>query len=228
MTGFGALIRDTPVLRRAWHDRPGLRLTSTGRVFQHLVPVILAQKVTGKEAASGYARLARYFGEPAPGPLPGLLLPPDPATVAATPYYVFHPFGIEQRRADTIRRAAAVAAALESAPDAATLTRRLTSLPGIGPWTAAETVRLSHGDPDAVSVGDFHIPHHVVYALTGAARAGARESAPGRISEADRRLLEVLEPFRGQRGRVCQLLTLATPGAPKFGPRLPIRSFASY
>jgi 3-methyladenine DNA glycosylase/8-oxoguanine DNA glycosylase len=148
--------------------------------------------------------------------------------VAATPYWVFHRFGVEQRRADTLARAAVAAPALELCPDAATASARLQAVPGIGPWTAAEVARVAYGDPDAVSVGDYHIPHMVAWNLAGQARAGAREGAPGRLSPADERMLELLEPFRGHRGRVTVLLELGGQGAPKFGPRMPIRSFAAY
>jgi 3-methyladenine DNA glycosylase/8-oxoguanine DNA glycosylase len=234
VSGFTELSRAHPVLARAWHDRPGLRLPTTGRIFQHLVPTVLAQKVTGKEAANSYARVARFFGEPAPGPFDGLLLPPDPARVAATSYWALHRFGVEQKRADALRRVAQEATRLDALaasgdPAAtATVTARLVAVPGIGPWTAAEVVRLALGDPDVVSVGDYNIPHHVVFALTGAARAGSRDSAPGRLSPADQRMLEVLAPFAGQRGRVCQVLTVGTPGPPRFGPRIQLRSFAHY
>jgi 3-methyladenine DNA glycosylase/8-oxoguanine DNA glycosylase len=166
--------------------------------------------------------------EPAPGPVERLLLPPDPGAVAATPYWVFHPFGVEQRRADTLCRVAAVAPRLEECTNAADTTRRLTAITGIGPWTAAEVVRVVFGDPDAVSVGDYHIPHIVSWALAGEARAGAREGEPGALAPADVRMLELLEPFRGHRGRVCVLLEQAGMAAPKFGPRMPIRSFAAY
>ena len=127
--------------------------------------------------------------------------------MAATPYWVFHPFGVEQKRADTLlpgRRWPPPA--LEACADAATLTARLTSIRGIGAWTAAEVVRVVFGDPDAVSVGDYHIPHMVAWALAGEVRAGAREGAPGVLDPADARMLELLEPFRGHRGRVCVLL----------------------
>ena len=73
-----------------------------------------------------------------------------------------------------------------------------------------------YGDGDAVSVGDFHIPNTVAWALAGEARG------------TDARMLELLEPFRGHRGRVCMLLESAGIGAPKFGPRMPIRSFAKF
>jgi 3-methyladenine DNA glycosylase/8-oxoguanine DNA glycosylase len=228
VTGFGEVAARHPVVRQAWHVRPGLRLTRTGRLFAHLLPAILAQKVTGKEAAWGYARLVRRFGEPAPGAFPGLLLPPAPATLAATPYWAFHPFGIEQKRADTVRRAAAAAERLESAADARTATSRLTAIRGIGVWTAAEATRPGYGDPDAVSIGDYNIPHHVVYALTGEVRAGSRESTVDSISGADTRMLELLAPFEGQRARVVQLLLATHPAPPRFGPRMPIRSFARF
>jgi 3-methyladenine DNA glycosylase/8-oxoguanine DNA glycosylase len=228
VSAFAAIAERDPVVRRAWHLHAGLRLTASGRVFAQLVPTILTQKVTGTEASRGWLAVARRFGEAAPGPLDGLRLPPDPAAVAAAPYWLFHPFGIEQRRAEALRRVAAVAPRLEAAPDAATATRLLTSVPGIGMWTAAEVVRVAFGDPDAVTVGDYHLPNHVVYALTGAVRAGRRDAEPGRISSADARMLEVLEPFRPQRARVVQVLLATGVSAPRFGPRMPVRSFARF
>ncbi|HET6213756.1 MAG TPA: DNA-3-methyladenine glycosylase 2 family protein [Micromonosporaceae bacterium] len=216
VTGFPAVAKAHPLVAELARVHSGFRLARTGLLFGHLVRAILEQKVTGKEAYRGYAATARHFGEPAPGPVTGLLLPPDPAAVAGAPYWVFHPFGIEQRRADTLRRAAAVAGRLDACPDAATATTRLTAIRGIGPWTAAEVVRVAYGDPDAVSVGDYHIPNMVAWALAGEPRGD------------DARMLELLEPFRGHRGRVCALLERAGIGAPRFGPRMPIRSFARF
>ncbi len=216
VSGFAAVAAAHPLVARLAKLHSGHRLASTGRVFQRLLRAVLEQKVTGKEAYRGYAATVRHFREPAPGPLDGLLLPPDPAAVAGTPYWVFHPFGIEQRRADTLRRVAAVARRLEECPDVATATGRLVSITGIGPWTAAEVVRTAYGDPDAVSVGDYHIPNMVAWALAGEPRGD------------DARMLDLLAPFAGHRGRVCTLLERAGIGAPRFGPRMPIRSFAAY
>jgi 3-methyladenine DNA glycosylase/8-oxoguanine DNA glycosylase len=228
ISAFAPLVASDPVVREAFHTHPGLRLLATGRVFAHVLPTILRQKVTGLEASRAYLGIARRFAEPAPGPLDGLLLPPDPEEIAATPYWAFHRFGLEQRRADTLRRAAAFAARLEAAADSARATTLLCSIPGIGEWTAAEVTRVVYGDPDAVTVGDYHIPNQVVYALTGAARAGKRDASPGRISSADARMLELLEPFRPQRARVVQMLLANGASAPKFGPRSPVRSFARF
>lgn len=214
---FPALAAQHPLVARLAREHSGLRMGATGRIWHHLVPAILGQKVTGKEARDGYVRLLRHFAdEPAPGPLSRLRLPPLPSAVAATPYWVFHPFGIEQKRADTLRRAALHAAALERAADAATATARLVSIPGIGPWTAAEVTRAAFGDPDTVSVGDYHIKNVVTYALTGAPRG------------TDEHMLSLLAPFAGHRGRVCGLLAAAGIAAPKFGPRMPLRSFARF
>jgi 3-methyladenine DNA glycosylase/8-oxoguanine DNA glycosylase len=216
LNGFAELAGRHERVRQLSRTYRGLRLPATGRVFHHLVPAILGQKVTGKEAHRAYTRILRHFGELAPGPGPRLPLPPEPAAVAATPYWMFHPFGVEQRRADALCRAAARAAALEASADSAEATRRLTALPGIGPWTAAEVVRVAYGDPDAVSVGDYHLPNFVAYALAGEPRAD------------DARMLQLLEPFRGHRARVCRLIELAGLGAPRYGPRMPLRSFARF
>ena len=58
-------------------------------------------------------------------------------------------------------------------------------------------VRVAYGDPDAVSVGDYHVPNMVAWALAGEPRGD------------DARMLALLEPFRGHRGRVCVLLEAA-------------------
>ncbi|MGA3525361.1 DNA-3-methyladenine glycosylase family protein [Melissospora conviva] len=216
VTGFAELATAHPVVHRLARAHPGLRMPATGELFPRLLRAVFEQKVTGKEAYRAYAATVRRFGEPAPGPLQPLWVPPEPAVIAAQPYWVFHPFGVEQRRAETLRRAAAEAGRLARCADATEATRRLVAIRGIGAWTAAEVVRIVHGDPDAVSVGDFHIPNMVAWALAGEARAD------------DARLLELLEPFRGHRGRVCQLLLAEGVQAPKFGPRMPLRSFARY
>jgi 3-methyladenine DNA glycosylase/8-oxoguanine DNA glycosylase len=210
-----ALVPRHPLIADLARRLRGLRIGRSGSVIEALVPAILEQKVTGTEASRAYRGLVRAFGEPAPGPL-GLMVPPASGVIARLPYYAFHPIGVEQRRADTVRRAAARAAWLEEAATLgpAVVTARLTSLRGIGAWTAAEVAARSLGDPDAVSVGDFHLPHLVAWTLAGEARAD------------DARMLELLEPYRGQRGRVVRLLEASGLAAPRFGPRMAPRSIA--
>ena len=209
-----AFVAAHPVLRRLERTHPGLRMPQTRRVFHALLPSILEQKVTGTEAFRSYAALLRHHGEAAPGP-GDLLLPPAPSILASLPYHAFHPLGVERRRADVIRRAAARAGWLDAATSAEEATARLRSLPGIGAWTAAEVVRCTFGDPDAVSVGDFHVPNTVAFALAGEPRAD------------DARMLELLEPYRGQRGRVQRLLEVGGITAPRYGPRMAPRSIAA-
>lgn len=208
-----------PVVADLARRRPHLRLGWTGAVFEALVPAILEQKVTGTEASRAFRGLIAAHGEPAPGPLAaqlGLRLQPSPAALAALPYHAFHRFGLEQRRADVLRRAAAEADRLERLADAPgsrleigrAASAALDAIAGIGPWTAAEVTFRALGDPDAVSVGDFHLKNLVAYALAREPRA------------TDERMVELLEPWRGHRARVIRLLELSGIAAPRYGPRL--------
>jgi endonuclease III len=205
-----------PLLAEVHRRRPGLRLPKTRAVFEALVPVVLAQKVTGEEAHRSYRGLLKDLGEPAPGPA-GLTVPPSAAVLARTPYWTFHKLGVERRRAEVIIGAARSASRLEEAltMDLPSARRRLEAFPGVGPWTAAKVAQVALGDPDAVQVGDYHLPHTIAYALEG------------RVRSTDERMLELLEPYRGHRARVIRLIGVAGIVAPRFGPRMPLRRFAS-
>ena len=209
------LIPHHPLVRDLQRRFAGLRLPRTGQLVPALVAAVIEQKVTVGEAHGSYVGLVRRLGEPAPGPVP-LLLPPAAARLAALPYFEFHPLGLERRRADLLRRIGQLrpsAEALMALPaDAARA--RLESIPGIGPWTAAEATRAAFGDPDAVSVGDAHLPDLVAWALAGQPRAD------------DARMLELLEPYRGQRARVVRLLEVAGIKIPRYGPRFSPRRIA--
>ena len=208
-----------PVVAAAARRLPHLRLGRSGSIFEALLPAILEQKVTGSEASRAFRGLVRAYGEPAPGPVGAsqrLRLQPDPATLAALPYYAFHPLGVEQRRADVIRRLAADAGRLNALAElpgtraevGAAAGASLRARPGIGPWTAAEVTLRAIGDPDAVSVGDFHLPNVVAFALAREPRAD------------DARMLELLAPWQGHRARVIRLLEASGARAPAYGPRL--------
>jgi endonuclease III len=192
---------------------PGLRVPTTHAVFEALVPAVLAQKVTTVEAEASYRALVHALGELAPGP-ERLRLPPSAHVLARTPYWEFHRFGVERRRAEVIIRAARSANRLEEtvAMDLPGAYRRLQAFPGVGPWTAAKVALVALGDPDAVPVGDYHLPHAVGFALDGTVRS------------TDERMLELLAPYAGQRGRVIRLLTISGISAPRFGPKQPLRN----
>jgi 3-methyladenine DNA glycosylase/8-oxoguanine DNA glycosylase len=188
---------------------PRLRFGRTDAVWPSLLPAICGQKVTAAQAHRAYFGIVRRWGEDAPGPA-GLRLAPGPEVVAGLRYHELHPLGLEQRRAITLIRAAERAAWLQAAVtmSAGAALARLRAIPGVGPWTAAEVARPAFGDPDAVSVGDFHIPDMVCWALAGEPRGD------------DSRMLELLEPYKGQRGRVVRLIEAAGIRPPRYGPRL--------
>ena len=201
-----------PVLARLRREHPGLRMPRTESVFEALVPTVIAQQITSEAAREQYRHLVNALGEPAPGPV-SMKLPPSPRALAQTPYWAFHRFGIERRRAEIIIRAARSAKRLEetAAMDIASAYRRMRAFRGIGAWTAAKVAMVALGDADAVPVGDYHLPHAIGYMFDGTPRS------------TDERMLELLEPYRGHRARVIRLVILGGFGAPRFGPRQPIR-----
>ncbi len=175
---------------------------------------MLGQKVTSLDAVRAWMRMVRSVGRGRPGTGRGAAAGSVGAErLAGTAYQDFHPLGVERKRAviviDACRRMGRLEEALTMAP--ADAYRRLTAFPGIGPWTANILLRLALGDPDAVEVGDFHIPNAVAWNLAGEPRGD------------DARMLELLEPFAGHRGRVVRLLGLEGQKAPAYGPRTPVR-----
>jgi 3-methyladenine DNA glycosylase/8-oxoguanine DNA glycosylase len=209
------LIPAHPLLRDLQKRHRGLRIGRTERVFESIVPAILGQKVATEEARRNQRALTRNHSEPAPGPL-DLRLPIAPETLREIPYWELHEIGIERKRANLLRFVAKRSNRLEEIVD---MTRdaaysRLTAIPGVGPWTAALVMGSALGDPDAVPVGDYHLPNTVAWALAKEPRAD------------DQRMLELLEPYRGQRGRVVRLLKAGKIHAPKYGPKTAIRSIS--
>jgi 3-methyladenine DNA glycosylase/8-oxoguanine DNA glycosylase len=203
-----AFVPRHPVVRDLHRRHPGMRFGASGAVAEAMVCSVLEQKVRGIDAWRTYRLLVQRYSEAAPGPEP-LMLPPAPSVLAGLGYYDLHPFGVEKRRADTILRVAAMAARLDAAAsmNPAEARARFTMIPGVGPWTAAEVARVALGDVDAVSVGDLHLPHLVSWTLAGRPRGD------------DSLMLELLEPYRGQRGRALRLLELSGVRAPRRGPR---------
>jgi 3-methyladenine DNA glycosylase/8-oxoguanine DNA glycosylase len=214
---WGALELDRhPFLAETLRRNAGLRLARTRLVFEAMMPAILEQKVTSLEAYREWARLVRWFGEPAPraveGVAPdGLRVVPSAHTVRHIPSWEWHRMGIDPTRSRTLVTAARLADALDRTVDepAAQAAARLTTLPGIGGWTAAETLQRSHGDPDQISVGDYHVAHLVGYALTG-----ERTDDEG--------MLDLLHPWAGQRQRVVRLIELSGRRPERRGPRATI------
>lgn len=198
-----------PRLREAARRHPGVRVPRCRLVFEMVVPAVLEQKVTGEQARRAWRYLLRCNGTPAPGPAPaGMLVVPPPQVWRRVPSWEWHRAGVEGARSRTVVTAAAVAGRLEETAgmSPAAARQRLAAVPGIGPWTVAEVMQRAHGDADAVSVGDFHLAAQVGWALAGRP-----------VDDAG--MLELLEPWRGQRYRAIRLLLLSSPRTPRFGPR---------
>ena len=213
-TGFRPM---HPLLADMDRRYPHLRIGRSGRVFEALVPAVLEQKVVGAEARRAWRLLMLRFGEPPPGPAPrGMRVFPPPRTWARIPSWEWHRAGVEGVRARTVIGAAHVAGRLEEivAMTPAEADRRLRSLPGIGPWTSAETRQRSCGDADAVSVGDVHLPGAVGWALAGR-----------QVDDAG--MLELLAPYAGHRHRAARLVVLSGLRPPRRGPRMAPRDYRS-
>ncbi|MEU5430316.1 DNA-3-methyladenine glycosylase 2 family protein [Streptomyces olivoreticuli] len=208
----GAFVPRHRFLHEAHRRHPGLRLARTGLVLESLIPSVLEQKVTGDEAYRAWRLLLQRHGEPAPGPAPRMRVMPDPRGWALLPSWEWHRAGVDGKRAATVVRAARVASRLEEAAtmDEPTATARLQAVPGIGPWTAAETLQRSNGASDAVTTGDLHLPRIVGYALTGASDAD------------DATMLDLLTPYAGQRHRACRLILLTGITPPRRAPRFAV------
>ncbi len=206
-----------PVLAELDRRYRHLRIGRSGRVLEALVPAVLEQKVVGAEAWRAWRALMLGFGEAAPGPAPeGMRVFPPARIWARIPSWEWHRAGVEGVRARTVAGAARVAGRLEeiAAMSSAEADLRLRSLPGIGPWTSAEIRQRACGDPDAVSVGDYHLP-----AVVGWALAGRKVDDAG--------MLELLAPYAGHRYRAARLVELSGIRPPRRGPRMAPRDYRS-
>jgi 3-methyladenine DNA glycosylase/8-oxoguanine DNA glycosylase len=211
----GLDVSANPFLADTLRRNPGLRLLRTRQVFEMLLIAILEQKVTGIEARRAWRTLVTKFGDPAPGPAPeGMRVFPSAERWRLVPSWEWHRAGVGPQRSATIMRAARVAASLErtlaDGRGGPVVAAKLRSIPGIGVWTAAETTQRAHGDADSPSVGDYHLPAVVGWALIG-------EPVD------DDGMLELLAPWNGQRQRVMRLIEASGFRKPAFGPRMTIQ-----
>ena len=198
---------DNAVVARLHKEHRGLRIPRTNAVFEVITPLIIGQRVTTREAHRSYRQIVPRVSEPAVGPQ-HIHLPPDANTLACQPSWWFHRYGVEHKRAETLIHVARAATSLAPLPDLSfeDARNRVLSIQGVGAWTTGELCLLALGDPASVTVGDYHFPDNVAWALAGETRGD------------DTRMLELLEPFAGRHGRVLRLILHGHPTTAKIRP----------
>jgi len=214
VTGFTP---DEPTIAVAYRRARHLRLGRTGRVLEAVIPAVLEQRVAGADSFRSWRLLVTKFGAPAPGPAPARMrVPPSAEVWRRVPSWEFHRANVDPGRARTIVGCA------QRAPSLERLTQRtpgsgreaLTSLPGVGVWTAAETAQRAFGDADALSVGDYHLATVIGRTLLG-------------HPIDDAQMVALLEPLRPHRYRAVRLLEVSgLAGYARFGPRQPIKNLS--
>lgn len=191
--GYHEFVPAHRLVRELHRARPGLRLVRVPWLFDIAASCVLQQRVRWRDAVRNWRDLALRHGTS--GPLGHAF--PSARRVAR-----LYPPQLEALGIDHARSRALIALAREHAihdllaldADLAALRARLLGLPGIGPWTTEMILGFGYGDPDALPLGDIHLPHTVCKALAGELRGS------------DERMLELLAPFAGHRFRVTRLL----------------------
>jgi len=204
-----------PTVARAARQAAHLRLGRTDRVLEALIPAVIEQRVPGVDAFRAWRTLVGKYGTVAPGPAPARMRVFPAAEVwARIPSWEFHRANVDPGRARTVVACARRADSLErlASRPAAAARAAMTSLPGVGVWTAAEVAQRAFGDADALSVGDYHICKMIGWTLLG-------------HPVDDDGMVELLEPMRPHRHRVVRLLQVSGLAyEPRRGARLPVQN----
>lgn len=144
-----------PVLG-AWIDtvgRCGWTRANDGTHFDHIARSIVYQQLSGAAANTIYGRLLALYGGRTP----------TPAQLAKTPDEQLRAVGLSTRKAEYIkdlaRRTAEGSLAVESIHDMddAAVIETLTSVRGIGQWTAQMVLMFRLGRPDVLPVLDLGV-----------------------------------------------------------------------
>lgn len=193
------------------HRHPGVRVVAVPWLFDIACNSVLQQRVRFADATRGWRNIVSRFGQMTDTGKP---IFPGAAALAR-----LSPDELVSCDIDFKRARALVALAREEvrrpflnlSTRPAEIRHRMTAIPGIGLWTANMLLLYGAGDADAVPVGDLHLPHVVSWLFEGEPRGS------------DQRMLALLEPFAGYRGRVARLAISeqsAAPARPRTSPRV--------
>lgn len=199
------------LLRRLGKGFRGLRLMRMPWTFDVAAAAVLEQRVRWQTACRDFRRIALRWGTRTSGAVAF----PTSRQLALVPIARLEAIGLDPKRARALHLLAGADARhslLHPEADREEVQRRLLSIRGIGPWTAGRIAGLAFGNPDAVPVGDLHIPSLVTSALAG------------EPSGTDERMLELLAPYAGQRFRVIRLLLWAARRVPHVFREVPQRA----
>ncbi len=157
----------------------GLRVPGAMDGFELAVRAVLGQQITVAAARTLAQRLVDTFGEPISTPWPELTrLFPSPAVLAGASSDALGQLGIvRQRQAAIVGLAKAVDGGLQlhGGADVEASIEALTSLPGIGDWTAQYIAMRALRWPDAFPAGDVAL--HKILGVQGLKH-------PARLAEA--------------------------------------------
>lgn len=166
--------------------RPGLRVPGAWDPFELAVRAVLGQQVTVRGATTLAGRLVAQLGERIDGTGALTHLFPRPEVIADAD---LARVGLPRARANTLRRLARAVAAgdlvLDATRGADDLVARLTTIPGIGDWTAQYIALRACAEPDALPAGDL--------GLRRALANGGRPVSPTTLL----REAEAWRPWRG-------------------------------
>ena len=171
-----AHLRRSPRLAPLVARRPGLRVPGAWDPFELAVRAVLGQQVTVRGATTLAGRLVAQLGEPIVGTDSSTLthLFPLPEAVAGAD---LTRIGLPRARASTLQRLAGAIASGELVLDAPRgaddLVARLTTIPGIGDWTAQVIALRACAEPDALPAGDLGLRR----ALAAGAAPVSRDAA---------------------------------------------------
>ncbi len=190
--GYATFAPAHPLLAKLHHVMAGIRLVRVPWRFDVAACAVLQQRVTVREALQQWSRIAKRYGDVS-GDLRAF---PSAERIARMESWRFEQLGVDPKRTraliglarDVVRRGTF------GWLDKARVRKHMLAVRGIGPWTTELTLGFGYGDPDALPVGDLHLPHLVTWAL-------AREPLGS-----DARMEELLEPCRGHRFRAVRLL----------------------
>ncbi|GGM21931.1 DNA-3-methyladenine glycosylase [Micromonospora yangpuensis] len=167
-----ATLAADPALAASVAAEPGVRLPRAVDGFEILLRALVTQQISLPAARTTLTRLLTAVPAAGPPTFPTTEAGPPtfPTTEAGPPVFPTAEqvaalpdaaFGMPVRRRETIRAAARAVAAgeldLDPGGDRAETLRRLSELPGIGPWTAGYVAMRALGDPDVFLPTDLGV-----------------------------------------------------------------------